>query len=170
MRGENPVDKTLYLRVIDLSKCIGCGACEAACDFVHEGTPFIKMYRTAIGLDIPVSCLHCRKAPCIDVCPTGAMTREKQGAVYVVESKCIGCMACLYACPFAIPELDRRAGVAIKCDLCRVLRKDGLEPACSSICPTNAIVYGFDKTVFDTVKQRVAEVFAKTKYETITKA
>ncbi|MEM0380082.1 MAG: 4Fe-4S dicluster domain-containing protein [Desulfurococcaceae archaeon] len=168
--NPNPVDKILYLRIIDLNKCIGCGSCEAVCDFIHEGTPFIKLYRTDIGLDIPVSCLHCRKAPCIDVCPTGAMTRDKQGAVYVVESKCIGCMACLYACPFGIPELDKRTGVSIKCDLCRVLRNEGLEPACSAICPTNAIVYGLDKTVFDIVKKRVAEVFAKTKYETITKS
>lgn len=169
MSAEDPANRALYLRIIDLGKCIGCGSCEAACDFVHNGNAFIRVYRTAIGLDIPVSCLHCVRAPCIDVCPTGAMTRDRQGAVHVVESKCIGCMACLYACPFGIPELDRRAGVSIKCDLCRVLRSEGLEPACSAICPTNAIVFGLDREVFDTVKQRVAETFAKTRFETIVK-
>ncbi len=160
-------DQAKFIRVIDLGKCIGCGSCEAVCDFIHEGVPFIKLYRTAIGLDIPISCFHCRKAPCVDVCPTGAMTRDKEGAVYVVESKCIGCMACLYACPFGIPELDARAGVSIKCDLCRPCRSVGLEPACSAICPTNAIVYGVEATVFDTVKHRTAEMFAKTRYESL---
>lgn len=161
-------DKTKFIRIIDLGKCIGCGSCEAVCDFIHEGKPFIKLYRTAIGLDIPISCFHCRKAPCIDVCPTGAMTRDKEGAVYVIESKCIGCMACLYACPFGIPELDARSGISIKCDLCKSYRVSGLEPACSSICPTNAIVYGLEAKVFDKVKQRVAETFAKSRFEIYT--
>lgn len=96
------------------------------------------------------------------------MTRDKSGAVYVEESRCIGCMACLYACPFAIPELDARARVSIKCDLCRPLRANDLEPACAVICPTNAIVYGVEAKVFDKVKQRVAEVFAKTRFESLT--
>ena len=157
---------TKYLRIIDLSTCIGCGVCEAACGFINN-TPFIKVYRTSIGLEIPVSCMHCRKAPCIDVCPTGAMTRDKFGAVYVVESKCIGCMACLYACPFGIPELDAKARVAIKCDLCSRLREKGLEPACYAMCPTGAILYGEEPRVFDRVKERVAEVFAKSRYEVL---
>jgi len=160
-------DQPKYLRIIDLGKCIGCGSCDAVCDFIHEGVSFIKLYRTSIGLEIPVSCLHCRKAPCIDVCPTGAMTRDRFGAVYVEESRCIGCMACLYACPFGIPELDTKSRVSIKCDLCRPLRAAGLEPACSAICPTNAIVYGVEANVFDTVKQRVAEMFAKTRFESM---
>lgn len=155
-----------YLRIIDLSKCIGCGVCEAACGFINN-TPFIKVYRTSIGLEIPISCMHCRKAPCIDVCPTGAMTRDKFGAVYVVESKCIGCMACLYACPFGIPELDAKARTAIKCDLCSLLRKEGLEPACYAMCPTNAILYGEEPRVFDRVKERVAEIFAKSRFEVL---
>jgi len=155
-----------YLRIIDLSKCIGCGVCEAVCGFVR-GTPFIKVYRTSIGLEIPVSCMHCRKAPCIDVCPTGAMTRDKSGAVYVVESKCIGCMACLYACPFGIPELDAKARVSIKCDLCSELREKGLEPACYAMCPACAIVYGEESRVFDNIKERVAEVFARSRFEVL---
>jgi len=156
-----------YIRIIDYGLCIGCGACEAACDFIHEGKPFIKVYRTSLGLDIPVSCFHCRKAPCIEVCPTGAMTRDREGAVYVIEARCIGCMACLYACPFGIPELDPVARVSIKCDLCRVLRSEGLEPACAAICPTKAIVYGEEALAFNTVKRRVAEVFAKTRFEAL---
>jgi len=153
-----------YIRVIDLAKCIGCGSCEAVCEFLY-GTPFIKVYRTSIGLDIPISCMHCKKAPCIEVCPTGAMVRDSIGAVYVISSKCIGCLACLYACPFNIPELDHRSKAAIKCDLCRDLREKILEPACVAICPTGALVYGFEKEVFTLVKLRTAESIAKARYE-----
>lgn len=123
------------------------------------------MYRTSIGLEIPVSCMHCAKAPCIDVCPTKAMSRDRDGAVYIEASKCIGCMACLYACPFGIPELDDTLKVAVKCDLCSALRKAGLEPACSSICPAGAIVYGEKALVFDRIKERTAEVIAGARFE-----
>lgn len=153
-----------YLRIIDLGTCIGCGACEAACEFLH-GRPYIVVLRTSIGLDIPVSCLHCAKAPCIEACPTGAMTRDQQGAVYVIQSRCIGCMACLYACPFGIPELEASSKTAVKCHLCSDLRRYGLEAACSAICPTGAIVYGEDLQVFQQVKMRTAETMAKARFE-----
>ena len=155
-----------YLRVIDLATCIGCGTCEAVCEFLY-GKPFIKVYRTSIGLEIPVSCMHCKNAPCIDVCPTGAMTRDKDGAVYVEESRCIGCLACLYACPFGIPELHPVARVAIKCDLCKGLRSNGLIPACAAMCPAGAIIVGKEEKVFDKTKYRVAELFAKARMESI---
>jgi Fe-S-cluster-containing dehydrogenase component len=155
------------LRIIDIGTCIGCGACEAACDFIHDGKPYIKVYRTSLGLEIPVSCLHCAKAPCIDVCPTGAMTRDKEGAVYVIPSKCIGCMACLYACPFGIPQLDVKLRISTKCDLCYDQRKKGLEPGCSSLCPTGAIVYSAEPVVFDIAKKKTAESWAKARYESL---
>jgi len=160
--NADPVVK--YVRVIDLGKCIGCGACEAACEFVN-GRPNIVVVRTSIGLEIPVTCMHCARAPCIEACPTGAMTMDSSGAVYVVTSRCIGCMACLYACPFGIPELDRASKTAVKCDLCLKLREQGLEPACSAICPTNAILFGEDAIVFQLSKKRTAESMAKARFE-----
>jgi Fe-S-cluster-containing dehydrogenase component len=159
---QNPAPR--YLRVIDLGVCIGCGACEAVCDFLH-GRPFIVVYRTTIGLDVPVSCMHCARAPCIEACPTGAMTRDQSGAVYVIESRCIGCLSCLYACPFGIPELEKTSKVAVKCHLCRDLRKEGLEPACSAICPTGAILYGEEAVVFTLTKKRTAETMARARFE-----
>lgn len=153
-----------YMRVIDLGVCIGCGACEAACEFLH-GRPYIVVVRTSIGLDVPISCLHCAKAPCIEACPTGAMTRDRQGAVHVIPSKCIGCMACLYACPFGIPELDKPSRTSVKCNLCAELRKEGLEPACSAVCPTGAIMFGEDLLIFQETKKRTAETMARARFE-----
>jgi Fe-S-cluster-containing dehydrogenase component len=153
-----------YIRVIDLGKCIGCGSCEYACEFIH-GRPFIVVHRTSIGLDIPVSCMHCAKAPCVAACPTGAMTVDANGVVYVEQSRCIGCLACLYACPFGIPELDRATKTAVKCNLCLELRKQGLEPACSAVCPTQAILFGDEAVTFQIAKKRTAESMAKARFE-----
>ena len=158
---SNQPGKIVYLRFIDLDKCIGCYTCQAVCDFLHDGRPFIKVYETEIGLRTPLSCLHCSKAPCIEVCPTGAMTRDDTGAVYVDSMKCIGCMACLYACPFGIPELDPQLRVATKCDLCKPLREQGLEPACYAMCPAEAIVYGSPQDIGEKIKKRKAEMIIR---------
>ncbi len=154
---------TPFLRYIDLDKCMGCYTCQAVCDFLHDGKPYIVVYETSIGLKTPLSCMHCSKAPCIEVCPTGAMTRDESGAVYVDEMKCIGCMACLYACPFGIPELNPQLRVATKCDLCRALRAKGLDPACYAMCPAEAIIYGEPREVSERIRKRKAELLAKAK-------
>jgi Fe-S-cluster-containing dehydrogenase component len=142
------------LRVVDYSKCIGCETCEVVCGFVHELGPFIKLYDLGGGVKKPISCFHCSKAPCIEACPTGAMRKDTQGAVYVEPSKCIGCMACLYACPFGIPEFSEVTRTSIKCDLCRDLRREGLTPACVAMCPTRAIIVGPPRAIGDEVKKR----------------
>ncbi|MDK6028582.1 4Fe-4S binding protein [Ignisphaera sp. 4213-co] len=144
----------ILLRWIDYGKCIGCGICSSVCEFIHEGTPYIRLYDVGGGLIKPISCFHCAKAPCVEVCPTKAMRRDESGAVYVDVSRCIGCMACLYACPYGIPELDVVTKTSMKCDLCRKLRGEGLEPACSVMCPTKAIVISTPQFVFDEAKKR----------------
>ena len=156
---------TIFLRYIDLDRCMGCGTCESVCDFIHDGKPFIKIYETTIGVKLPISCMHCSKAPCIEVCPTGAMKRDETGAVYVDPMKCIGCMACLYACPFGVPELDPDLRVSTKCDLCMDLRREGLQPACYVMCPARAIIYGEPKKVSEEVRYRRAEQLVKARLE-----
>ena len=163
MAEEGVKGRVTFLRYIDLEKCMGCYTCQAVCDFLHDGKPYIVVYETSIGLKTPISCMHCSRAPCIEVCPTGAMTRDESGAVYVDQMKCIGCMACLYACPFGIPELDPELRVATKCDLCRPLRKQGLEPACYAMCPAEAIIYGEPKEVSERIKKRKAEQLVRAK-------
>ena len=129
------------LRLIDYEKCMGCETCQVVCEFIHEGKPFIVLYEITSGLRRPISCFHCGKAPCVEACPTGAMSKDPDtGIVYIDYTKCIGCLACLYACPFGIPEFSENTKTAVKCDLCKDLVSQGLQPACAAMCPARAII------------------------------
>lgn len=127
-------------RFILLDKCIGCYTCEEVCKFLHDERAFIKLYEIESGLNKPISCFHCVKAPCVTVCPTNALISDRDGAVIDRITKCIGCTSCIIACPFGIPELTP-IGHVVKCDLCSKLRTEGLEPGCIAVCPTNAIIW-----------------------------
>ena len=81
-------------------------------------------------LDFPIACHHCADAPCIKVCPTNAITRTKKDMVVVSKSKCIGCGACVEACPFGAMFMDPDENVAINCILCG---------ACVKACPVKAL-------------------------------
>ncbi len=97
----------------------------------------------------PKSCLHCRDAACVTVCPTGAsFKRAEDGIVLVDESKCIGCKLCSWACPYGAREFDSDAGVMKKCTLCidRIYNENLEEvdrvPVCVSTCPAGARHFG----------------------------
>jgi len=93
-------------------------------------------------------CKHCTHAACLDVCPTGALFRTEFGTVVVQDDVCNGCGYCVPACPFGV--IDRRVGdkgvanvgLAQKCTLCYDRIGEGLQPACSTACPTQSIQYG----------------------------
>ncbi|MEM0152729.1 MAG: 4Fe-4S dicluster domain-containing protein [Ignisphaera sp.] len=123
---------------IDIAKCIGCHACEIACEETH-GKSYISVYEVTDFLTIPLKCMHCEKAPCIRVCPTRAM-RRADGIVVVDDARCIGCTSCISVCPFGAPELNMK-GIIEKCDQCRMRTMKGLLPACVAVCPTGALVF-----------------------------
>lgn len=123
---------------IDIAKCIGCHACEIACEEVN-GKPYIYVYEVTDYLTIPLKCMHCEKAPCVRVCPTRAM-KKADGIVIVEEARCIGCTSCVAACPFGVPELNSK-GFIEKCNQCRTRVAKGLLPACVAVCPTGALVF-----------------------------
>ena len=96
--------------VIDLKKCIGCWGCTIACKEEHFLPRGIFWNRVLIGESgkfpavvkemFPIQCNHCEEAACVDVCPTGATTKREDGIVLVDYDKCMGCRACLIACPY----------------------------------------------------------------------
>lgn len=97
----------------------------------------------------PMSCLHCEKADCVTVCPTGASyKREEDGIVLVDQDKCMGCNLCAWACPYGARELDQAQGVMKKCTLCidriydQALPEAERQPACVLTCPTKSRVFG----------------------------
>ena len=123
--------------------CSGCRACMVACVAAHDGvfgTATARLHvikDEAIGLDEPHVCRLCRRPPCADACPTGALNRDEAlGAVRLRPELCIGCWSCVDACPFGMADLHLGTGLANICDLC------GGDPACVNRCAPRAIIYG----------------------------
>ncbi|MCJ7648556.1 MAG: 4Fe-4S dicluster domain-containing protein [Candidatus Lokiarchaeota archaeon] len=125
---------------IELNKCTGCGLCEMACSLSHEGECSRNLSRIKVikleesGVSMPVLCVHCIEAPCVIVCPTRAINRDPKTAATIVDHDlCIGCRACMTACPFGALSFDNKRDRIVRCDLC-----DG-EPECVKYCEPKAI-------------------------------
>ncbi len=118
--------------------CTGCRICEVACSFIktkkfNPAESKIKIIKVEEkGIDLPSMCLHCEDAPCMDICPVGALKR-KHNSVILDENVCLGCRMCLMVCPFG--GIDIGIGKPVKCDLCNG------DPFCVKVCPTGAIKY-----------------------------
>jgi formate dehydrogenase iron-sulfur subunit len=87
-------------------------------------------------------CKHCVHAPCLEVCPTGAIVRTEFDTVYIQEPACNGCRVCVAACPFGVIHMSTRTHVAQKCTFCYDRLKAHLPPACAQACPTGSIRFG----------------------------
>jgi formate dehydrogenase iron-sulfur subunit len=87
-------------------------------------------------------CKHCVDAPCLEVCPTGAILRTEFDTVYINEPACNGCRDCITACPFGVIHMSPTKHVAQKCTFCYDRLKNGLTPACAQACPTESIRFG----------------------------
>lgn len=129
--------------LVDGERCTGCRACETICSFVHQNSFCGENSRIRVdkdelqGSDIPGVCRQCGNAPCVDICPAGALSRDPGTmAVIVDEDKCTGCRICAGACPFDGIHFHNKTGRAVVCDLC------GGDPQCVKRCPVEAIKYG----------------------------
>ena len=127
---------------IDPDRCTGCRVCEIVCSLEHTGECNPNRARIKVmkndeeGVDLPVVCLHCANPPCVEVCPTGAMTRDDaSGAVSIQEDACLGCKLCMLVCPLGAITVDSGSpqGGVMKCDLCQG------NPKCVIFCATKAI-------------------------------
>jgi len=129
--------KALY---IDYQKCTGCRLCELVCAVSHDGisNPTRSRIRVmkweAEGLYIPMSCQQCQDAPCMNVCPVKAVSRDDEmGRISVDYDACIGCRSCVGVCPFGAMSFNVIDKQVFKCDLC-----DG-DPQCVRFCDVKAV-------------------------------
>jgi Fe-S-cluster-containing dehydrogenase component/formate-dependent nitrite reductase membrane component NrfD len=156
--------KHRWAKVLDQTSCIGCHACSTACKS-ENGVP-LGVHRTyvkavevgtfpAVRRAFQVTrCNQCDDAPCTTACPTRAMFRRADGIVDFDKSVCIGCKACIAACPYDAIFINPDDRSAEKCNLCSHRIDAGLEPACVTVCPTGAILVGD----LDDPSSRVAEI------------
>lgn len=139
--------------LIDTTRCIGCGACSAACKEANDLPAAIETKTTAYTwttvqqhgeVNVRRLCMHCLEPTCVSVCPVGALTRSSDGPVVYDGQRCIGCRYCIMACPFSVPKYqwDRAIPVVGKCIMCHERVKKGEMTACASVCPTGATLFG----------------------------
>jgi Fe-S-cluster-containing dehydrogenase component/formate-dependent nitrite reductase membrane component NrfD len=138
--------------LIDHRKCIGCHACSVACKEEHQ-VP-LGVYRTWVKYvekgEFPhtqrhftvLRCNHCAYAPCVTICPVTALYKRPDGIVDFDPNVCIGCKACMQACPYDALYIDPNHNTAAKCNFCAHRVEMGLQPACEIVCPTQAILSG----------------------------
>ena len=139
-------------KLIDQSLCIGCHACTTACKSENEvplsvSRTYVKAVEVGSFPDsqrhVQVTrCNQCSTAPCAVACPTGAMYRRPDGIVDFDKSICIGCKACIAACPYDAIFINPSDHSAEKCNFCAHRLDAGLEPACVVVCPVEAIAVG----------------------------
>lgn len=159
--------------VIDLKLCIGCNTCVVVCK-MRNGTPKgvfwnrvleeeVGTFPTARRVFWPVRCMHCEDPACVEACPTGASHQRPDKIVVIDAEKCVGCRACILACPYDVRTLwegdggyfkdyltpfeeqaygKHLAGSVLKCDFCASRVDEGLKPSCAEGCLTKAIVFG----------------------------
>ena len=109
--------------------------------FIEQFSPDAQRSQAA-WLMMSDVCKHCVHAPCLEVCPTGAIVRTEFDTVYIQEPACNGCRDCIGACPFGVIHMSERTNTAQKCTFCYDRLKEGRAPACAQACPTESIKYG----------------------------
>ena len=123
--------------------------------FIEQFTEDRKDGRWLLMSDV---CKHCVQAPCLEVCPTGAIVRTEFDTVVIQSDACNGCRDCISACPFGVIEINPASGTAQKCTLCYDRMQGGMEPACSKACPTQSIQFGTISELRGRAQKRVEQL------------
>jgi formate dehydrogenase iron-sulfur subunit len=173
-------------KLIDVSKCIGCKACQVACmewndtrddvghnhgvydnpaDLTENSWTVMRFAEVELEqgklewLIRKDGCMHCADPGCLKACPApGAVVQYSNGIVDFHEENCIGCGYCITGCPFNIPRLSAKDHKVYKCTLCSDRVAVGLEPACAKTCPTGAIVFGTKEDMIRHAEERVTDL------------
>ena len=173
-------------KLIDVSKCIGCKACQVACmewnDLRDEIGTNHGVYDNPLDLtdkswtvmrfsEVEVEqgklewlirkdgCMHCADPGCLKACPApGAIVQYSNGIVDFHEEHCIGCGYCITGCPFNVPRISKKDSKAYKCTLCSDRVSVGQEPACVKTCPTGALVFGSKEDMIQHAEERIVDL------------
>jgi len=144
---------------ISPDKCTNCRSCELACSFnkigefnPREAAVNVLFYEEA-AISVPIMCMQCEDAACMKVCPVGAISRDKNGAVISNPKKCMVCKLCVSACPLGNISVSTVTKKIIKCDLCAG------DPYCAKVCPSGAIKYEDATTANVSKKKIIGEKF-----------
>lgn len=151
---------TRYGMVIDLKHCVRCRTCYVACKVV-SGLPtqfeanklYSRIYYEeweegeyplVVKLFIPIQCMHCQNAPCIDACEKKAIHRRDDGVIVIDKDKCKDCTdrKCIEVCPYKAIYYNVKWESADKCDFCLKRVNEGLQPYCVEMCPAGARIFG----------------------------
>lgn len=172
-------------KLIDISQCIGCKACQVACmewnDLRSAVGACTGVYDNPLDLDSNAwtvmrftemenngrlewlirkdGCMHCQDPGCLKACPApGAIVQYTNGIVEFHQEHCIGCGYCVTGCPFNIPRLSEKDHKAYKCSLCSDRVAVGQSPACVKTCPTGALHFGSKEAMKDHADHRIADL------------
>jgi formate dehydrogenase beta subunit len=174
-------------KLVDTSTCIGCKACEVACqewnDLPPEPTVQTGTYQTLPDMTANVwnlirfnehevgdrfhwlmrkdQCMHCAEPGCLVACPApGAIVQYANGIVDFHQDQCIGCGYCMTGCPFNVPKFATGTRRVYKCTLCVDRVAVGLQPACVKACPTSCLQFGTKDEMLQVANHRVDQLKA----------
>jgi Fe-S-cluster-containing dehydrogenase component len=166
----------------DATKCIGCKACVVACkeannmpadtdgygtglydspDSLNQYTKnIIQLYKDGDEQSyVKKQCMHCIDPACVGACMLGALQKGKMGVVSYDVSKCVGCRYCETVCPFNVPKFQwaKVAPKIVKCEFCKERLAAGKEPACTTVCPRKAVIFGKYTDLLDEAHRRLQD-------------